>query len=83
MSIIEYRESQFLECEGSFNGLLMEAMRKADTDNLEKLKAAFPEVWAELQQRYNAPGGALNKSEEDWLLGLYEERGEEEVEEKE
>jgi hypothetical protein len=37
----------------------MAAMRKADSDNLELLKAAFPAVWEELQQRYNAPGGMI------------------------
>jgi hypothetical protein len=32
-------------------------MRKADTENLAKLCAVFPEVWDELYERYNAPGG--------------------------
>jgi len=35
------------------------AMRKADTPNTAKLKAAWPDVWAELDARYNAPGGVL------------------------
>lgn len=39
--------------------LIQAAMRKADTPNLEALKAAFPETWAELQVRYNSPGGLL------------------------
>jgi hypothetical protein len=42
-----------------FYGLIQGAMRLADTDNLEKLKTSFPEVWADLQARYNAPGGKL------------------------
>ncbi|MDD5045156.1 MAG: hypothetical protein PHG51_06430 [Candidatus Omnitrophica bacterium] len=42
-----------------FYGIIQAAMRMADTDNLEKLKAAFPEVWADLQARYKAPGGKL------------------------
>lgn len=37
----------------------MAAMRNADTINAEKLKALFPEEYAELNQRYNAPGGLL------------------------
>jgi len=32
-------------------------MRQADTDNLELLKEAFPEIYAELRVRYIAPGG--------------------------
>jgi len=68
MSIIEYRESMYLAGEGSFYGLLMACMRNADTDNVEKLKQAFPEVWNELQQRYNAPGGALTDAELDWVV---------------
>jgi hypothetical protein len=42
-----------------FYTLVMAAMRQADTDNLELLKKAFPETWAELAERYNAPGGRL------------------------
>ena len=42
-----------------FYALLMALMRQADTDNLNKLKAIWPEVYAELEQRYNAPGGIL------------------------
>lgn len=42
-----------------FYALIQAAMRKADTDNLEKLRAAFPEIWEELNMRYHAPGGIL------------------------
>jgi hypothetical protein len=42
-----------------FSSYIMAAMRKADSDNLAKLKAAFPEIWAELDARYNAPLGFL------------------------
>jgi len=44
---------------GPFYGIIMAAMPRADTDNLDLLKAAFPETWAELQARYWAPGGLL------------------------
>lgn len=37
----------------------MAAMRQADTTNAWKLRTEFPEVWSELQARYNAPGGLL------------------------
>lgn len=42
-----------------FAALIMAAMRRADTENLAKLQAAFPETWQELQARYDAPGGKL------------------------
>lgn len=42
-----------------FYGLVMAAMRRADTDNAEKLRRAFPQVWDELQARYHAPGGII------------------------
>lgn len=42
-----------------FYGVLQGAMRLADTDNLDKLKKAFPEVWEDLLARYNAPEGHL------------------------
>lgn len=38
---------------------LMAAMRQADTANAALLKAAFPDVWEELQERYDAPAGLL------------------------
>jgi hypothetical protein len=60
MSLHEYRESVDLgRRDASFYSLIMAAMRKADDNNLPKLKAAWPEVWEELQARYNAPGGVL------------------------
>lgn len=73
MSIIDYRQSISLSADGSFYGLLMAAMRNADTDNLEKLKTAFPHEFGELQARYNAMGGALTEIELDWVNRLNEE----------
>ncbi len=32
---------------GSFARALAEAARRADTENLDRLKSAFPEMWAE------------------------------------
>jgi hypothetical protein len=43
----------------SFYAILMAAMRKADSDNLDLLEKAFPEVYQELLDRYSAPGGYL------------------------
>jgi hypothetical protein len=42
-----------------FYALIMAAMRQADTANLMLLREAWPETWAELEARYDAPGGAL------------------------
>ena len=42
-----------------FYALIMAAMRQADTNNTGKLKAAWPDVYEELRERYNAPGGLL------------------------
>ncbi len=42
-----------------FYALIQAAMRGADTDNLMRLRAGFPTVYAELEARYNAPGGWL------------------------
>jgi len=42
----------------------MSAMRQADTYNLTKLQAMWPEIWEELDARYNAPGGLLPEERE-------------------
>ena len=59
MSWFEYRESKRFGADPDFYGLIMAAMRKADTLNAAKLRAAFPDVWDELQARHWAPGGVL------------------------
>ena len=59
INFYEYDESRNLLRHG-FYALLMAAMRKADTPNTVKLQAAWPEVWADLQERYDAPGGVLD-----------------------
>lgn len=46
-----------------FYGLIQAAMRQADSDNLLKLRLAWPEVWDDLHARYNAPGGFLTDDE--------------------
>lgn len=42
-----------------FASLIMAAMRKADSTNIAKLAAVFPEIHDEVRARYNAPGGML------------------------
>jgi len=56
-----YEESKQLAAAGDFYPLLMAAMRCADTDNTERLRDAFPEVWEELHARYHAPGGVIEE----------------------
>jgi hypothetical protein len=56
-----------------FYALIMAAMRKADSYNLEALKKAFPEVWIELQVRYNAPGGFLPGEKEQLVKEILED----------
>jgi len=64
MSYYDYRISINIEmADYPFYALIMAAMRKADIDNLETLKQAFPETWDELRKRYKAPAGILNEDE--------------------
>lgn len=60
MSLHGYHVSKKLAAgDPPFYSLIMAAMRKADTENLMKLQLAFPDVWIELQRRYDAPLGVL------------------------
>lgn len=60
MSLQAYEASRKLAVDDHpFYALIMAAMRKADTLNADRLRRAFPEVWDELQARYDAPGGRL------------------------
>lgn len=69
MSLYDYEVSkQIVAMNVPFYGLIMAAMRQADTDNLNALRAFWPAVWDELQARFNAPGGALNDAEMEYVL---------------
>lgn len=60
MSVHEYRAAQKLATDDvPFYALIMAAMRRADSENLARLRAVFPETYAEVEARYNAPGGIL------------------------
>lgn len=50
--------------QAGFYGMLMAALRGADSENYERIRAVFPDVVAELEARYNAPGGVLDAVEE-------------------
>jgi hypothetical protein len=67
MSLHDYQWSKekFMAEDVPFYGVIMLAMRKADTDNAEKLRLMWPEVHAELQDRYNAPGGKIASEREN------------------
>lgn len=80
MGLYEYLGSQKVDAEiesltiGSpFYTLIMAAFRRADTSNRVLLRQSFPEIWDELRQRYNAPGGALNQDEMDRVMQLQEQ----------
>lgn len=60
MSLYDYECSLAISARDEpFYSLIMAAFRKADTDNLERLKRAFPDTWQEFYARYHAPGGML------------------------
>ena len=60
MSWHDYQVSKKIAAEcHPFEALIMTAMRQADTANAAKIRAAWPGVAAELQARYDAPGGLL------------------------
>jgi hypothetical protein len=66
MSFHEYVTSREIAAQDyPFYALIMAAMRKADANNAEKLRKAFGDTWAELHDRYHAPGGVL-----DWMDGI-------------
>lgn len=67
MSLYDYEVGQRIICDygdDEFYGLIQACMRLADTDNLERLRFAFPEQWRDLQARYNAPCGILQSDKE-------------------
>lgn len=60
MTYRDYEYSRSLAADDApFYGLIMAAMRRADSDNLVRLISVFPEVYDELDARYHAPGGTL------------------------
>ena len=60
MSHYDYAVSRQIDADDyPFAALIMAALRKADSTNAAKIQAAWPDIAAELQARYNAPGGVL------------------------
>lgn len=60
MSLYDYQASRSISAtDPPFYALIMAAIRKADTQNMARLRSVFPDTYAEFEQRYNAPGGML------------------------
>lgn len=60
MSLYDYDRGRALAiADEPFYALIQAAMRRADSTNAAVLRAGWPDVWAELQARYNSPGGIL------------------------
>lgn len=60
MSYVDYIAGRAIaDKEYPFYAIIMAAMRRADTENLQKLQEAFPGTFKELRTRYNSPGGYL------------------------
>ena len=60
MSLYDYKVSQEISAQDHpFYALIMAAMRQADSENGLRLKASFPSLWDEMQERYNAAGGVI------------------------
>lgn len=56
MSGYDFMVARNINAEGyPFYALIMAAMFRADTVNGLKLRQAFPEIWTEVDTRYNAP----------------------------
>ena len=63
-SLWDYHESKKLVVEDvPFHTALMYLFRKADTNNLARLRSAFPGYYEELQARYMAPHGLISPGE--------------------
>ncbi len=60
MGLHEYLVSLEIEREDyPFYSLVMALVRKADLDNMARLRVVFPETVKELEKRYNARAGVL------------------------
>ena len=60
LNLYDYEVSRNINAESPpFYALIAAAMRQADSINTEKLRAAFPGVYADLVARHNAPDGKL------------------------
>lgn len=59
-SLYDYRAAVKLKNDDvPFYALIMAAMMRADSDNFLKLSYLWPEIQAEVQKRWDAPGGVI------------------------
>jgi len=74
MSLYDYEESKRIAAQDfCFYALIMAAMRQADSNNLEALCRAFPQVYSELRERYNTRGGRLPEDGQTNIVRQLEE----------
>lgn len=67
-SILDYQESLRLsKHDPSFSALIFSLIRKADSNNLEKIAREWPELLDEFKKRYKSFGGALDEDELQYL----------------
>jgi hypothetical protein len=78
VSLYDYNTSRTIgRANPSSAALIMAALRKADTDNAALLRRTFPDICAEAQARYDAPGGILpSDPEHEPVPDVERERGE-------
>lgn len=75
ISLDEYQQSLVVNAQGyPFYALIVAAMRQADTDNLEKLKQSFPDVWRSFKIRYDNSFGIVPEWDGFTAQEYYEER---------
>lgn len=62
MSLYDYEKSKKISKDDPpFASLIMSAMRRADTLDTLRLRAIFPKICDELQERGDSPGGLLKE----------------------
>ena len=60
MSLYDFSRSlELKKNDEPFYALIMAAMLRADDYNTAKLKTLYPDIYKEVFDRYNAPGGVL------------------------
>ena len=64
MSLYDFKKAvELSRADVPFYALIMAAMLRADSTNIEKLKETWPEIADETQKRYDAPGGIIEGDE--------------------
>lgn len=70
-SIFDYEASKIIsKNDPPFAALVFALIRKADSNNIEKIRMCWPGLYDEFLNRYNAPGGYLPGEEPTKKGGL-------------